>query len=432
MYIRGLGTNLVPNPLFFYMFTIKGQIKYIMKRNIGNTILTKDYIFSKVSQITIFSTYTGISVEDIQHCIDTGEFISSPFREDTHPSFGFRYDNRNKLKGRDFAGYWWGDCIDAAATVLSEIVHKQIDISIKSQFLFVLKHIAYTFRNIIYGQDKDENNDSSIARAISNVRNHKPIIELVTRPWNNLDAKYWGQFGISLNFLNTHFVYPVEQFYINRSTNPIPKYFYDKDKTDLCYGYVLGQDNRGIVNVKLYFPNRNKKTEVKFITNSNTIEGVINLELDRYDAIIITKSTKDRLSLESYIKNYSHSILHGGSTLETKYIGVVNIPHETYKLRQIEYDWLRSKLTRNGFLISLMDNDRTGLMETIILKNDYDIIPIIIPKELGVKDFAELRSSYSINVINELTQQVVKYIEDNYGEETEFTWNTEESDTLPY
>ena len=85
-----------------------------------------------------------------------------------------------------------------------------------------------------------------------------------------------------------------------------------------------------------------------------------------------------------------------------------------------------------GFVFSLMDNDRTGLMEAVILKNDYDIIPIIIPKELGVKDFAELRSSYSTNVINELTQQVVKYIEDNYGEETEFTWDTEESNTLPY
>ena len=97
----------MPNPLFLYVHD-KGQIRNIMKRNISNTILTKDYIFSKVSQITIFSTYTGISVEDIQHCIDTGEFISSPFREDTHPSFGFRYDNRNKLKGRDFAGYWWG------------------------------------------------------------------------------------------------------------------------------------------------------------------------------------------------------------------------------------------------------------------------------------------------------------------------------------
>lgn len=131
-------------------------------------------------------------------------------------------------------------------------------------------------------------------------------------------------------------------------------------------------------------------------------------------------------------KSINHSILYGGSTLESKAIGVVNIPHETYKLRQIEYDWLRSKLNRNGFLISLMDNDRTGLMEAVILKNDYDIIPIIIPKELGVKDFAELRSSYSTNVINELIQQVVKYIEDNYGEESEFTWDTEESNTLPY
>ena len=84
----------MPSPLFLYVHD-KGQIRNIMKRNISNTILTKDYIFSKVSQITIFSTYTGISVEDIQHCIDTGEFISSPFREDTHPSFGFRYDNRN-------------------------------------------------------------------------------------------------------------------------------------------------------------------------------------------------------------------------------------------------------------------------------------------------------------------------------------------------
>lgn len=52
MYVRGLGTILVPNPLFLYVHD-KGQIRNIMKRNISNTILTKDYIFSKVSQITI-------------------------------------------------------------------------------------------------------------------------------------------------------------------------------------------------------------------------------------------------------------------------------------------------------------------------------------------------------------------------------------------
>lgn len=416
----------------FFIYTHdKGQFNYIMKRNINNAVLTKDYILSRVSQITIFSTYTGIEIDVIQHCIDTGEFISSPFREDINPSFGFRYDNKNKLKGRDFAGYWWGDCIDAASTVLSEIIHRPIDISIKNQFLFVLKHIAYTFRNIIYGQDKDENNIISINNAINNVRSNKPIIEIVTRPWNNLDAKYWGQFGINLNFLNTHFVYPVDQFYINRTINPIPKYFYDKDKTDLCYGYMLGQDSKGIVNIKLYFPNRNKKTEVKFITNSNNIEGIINLELDNYDAIIITKSTKDRLSLESYLSNCNRSILYGEAQQRTRQIGIINIPHETYKLKQTEYNWIRSKLSPNGLIISLMDNDRTGLMEAIMLKNNYNIIPIIIPKEYEVKDFAELRSKYSINIINQLTIKTINYIIENY-EGTEFTWDTKESNTLPY
>ena len=28
--------------------------------------------------------------------------------------------------------------------------------------------------------------------------------------------------------------------------------------------------------------------------------------------------------------------------------------------------------------------------------------------------------------------KITKYIEDNYGEENEFTWDTEESNTLPY
>ena len=125
-----------------FIFYINSQEEFIMKRNINNSKLTKDSILSKVSQINIFSAYTGIEPEVIQHCINTGEFICSPFREDKHPSFGFRYDNRNKLKGRDFAGYWWGDCIDAGATVLSEIVHRQVDVNNKEHFQFVLKHIA--------------------------------------------------------------------------------------------------------------------------------------------------------------------------------------------------------------------------------------------------------------------------------------------------
>jgi hypothetical protein len=398
-----------------------------MRRTITNSNLTKEFILSKISQVSIFSAYIGVDAEIIEHCIDTGEFISSPFRVDEHPSFGFRYDNRGKLKAKDFAGYFHGDCFDAAALVISEIIHKNVDISNKGWFIFILKHIAYTFRNIIYGKDKDENIEGIIAEGVNAARNRKPIIEFVPRQWNNYDKNYWGKFHVPISYLNTNFVYPVDYFYINRKVNPEPKYYYENDRKDVCYAYMLGQDKRGIYNIKLYFPNRKHGT-IRFITNSNCLEGLLNLELNEYDSIIITKSTKDRISLRAYLDAIDLSISYGGTALRT--IGLVNIPHESYKLKQNEYDWLRAKCP-NGLILSLMDNDNTGYREAIWLRNNYNIIPLCIPREYEVKDFAELRSKYSIETIKELINLSYNYIADNYAE-NEFSWNTGESYSVPY
>lgn len=398
-----------------------------MRRTITNGNLTKEFILSKISQVSIFSAYIGVDAEIIEHCIDTGEFISSPFRVDEHPSFGFRYDNRGKLKAKDFAGYFHGDCFDAAALVISEIIHKNVDISNKGWFIFILKHIAYTFRNIIYGKDKDENIEGIIAEGVNAARNRKPIIEFVPRQWNNYDKNYWGKFHVPISYLNTNFVYPVDYFYINRKVNPEPKYYYENDRKDVCYAYMLGQDKRGIYNIKLYFPNRKHGT-VRFITNSNCLEGLLNLELSEYDSIIITKSTKDRISLRAYLDAIDLSISYGGTALRT--IGLVNIPHESYKLKQNEYDWLRAKCP-NGLILSLMDNDNTGYREAIWLRNNYNIIPLCIPREYEVKDFAELRSKYSIETIKELINLSYNYIADNYAE-NEFSWDTGESYPQPF
>lgn len=398
-----------------------------MRRTITNGNLTKEFILSKISQVSIFSAYTGVDTEVIENCIETGEFISSPFRVDEHPSFGFRYDNRGKLKAKDFAGYFHGDCFDAAALVISEIIHKNVDISNKGWFIFVLKHIAYTFRNIIYGKDKDENIEGIIAGGVNAARNRKPIIEFVPRQWNNYDKNYWGKFHVPISYLNTNFVYPVDYFYINRKVNPEPKYYYENDRKDVCYAYMLGQDKRGIYNIKLYFPNRKHGT-IRFITNSNCLEGLLNLELNEYDSIIITKSTKDRISLRAYLDAIDLSISYGGTALRT--IGLVNIPHESYKLKQNEYDWLRAKCP-NGVILSLMDNDNTGYREAIWLRNNYNIIPLCIPREYEVKDFAELRSKYSIETIKELINLSYNYIADNYAE-NEFSWDTGESYSVPF
>ena len=394
-------------------------------RSINSSKLNKQSVLAKISQVTIMATYLNLSDKIVQYCIDSGELICSPIRDDAHPTCGFKYDNKGKLKFRDFAGYFWGDCFDVVALIMSYIYKKSYDVSNKEDFIKILRHITFTFKDIFYGQEKDINLVNEINTAIVNIRHSKPIIELVVRAWNENDKKYWSQFGVPLQFLNLNFIYPVEQYYINRKINPEPKYYYRSN--DPCYGYCLGQDRNGIYNIKLYFPNR-KKNITRFITNCNHLEGIYNLDRSDYDYIVITKSTKDRVSIGA---NVRHIIsLYGQDKVGT--VGVINIPHETYRLRQNEYDWLKSKLKDTGKIVSLMDNDRTGKLESIWLRNNYNIIPVIIPKGLCAKDFAELASKTDTNNLYVLIISAINYINKYERKSRKPTWNTSEYDSLPY
>lgn len=396
-----------------------------MGRNINSSKLTKQLILSKVSQVTIFSTYLNLSDKIVQYCIDTGELICSPIRDDVHPTCGFRYDNKGKLKFRDFAGYFWGDCFDIVALIMGGIYNKQYDISNREDFVKVLRHITFTFKDIFYGQEKDINLINEINTGIVAIKHKKPNIELVVRNWNEYDKEYWGKFGVPLQYLNINFIYPVEQYYINRKINPEPKYFYNAN--DPCYGYCLGQDRSGVYNIKLYFPNRNK-TVTRFITNCNHLEGIYNLDKTDYDIIVITKSTKDRVSLGAAILRINS--LYGGVD---KKVGVINIPHETYKLRQNEFDWLKGKLSDRGKIVSLMDNDSTGKHEAIWLRNNYQITPLLIPVIYCAKDFAELVSKHKFDEVVNLIKQTINYISNYERKNNKLTWDTTEwSNNLPY
>lgn len=399
---------------------------HIMGRNINSTKLTKQLILSKVSQVTIFSTYLNLSDKLVQYCIDTGELICSPIRDDAHPTCGFRYDNKGKLKFRDFAGYFWGDCFDVVALVMSSIYNKSYDVSNKEDFIKILRHITFTFKDIFYGQERDITLINEINTSIINIKNKKPIIELVVRAWNEYDKQYWGRIGVPLQFLNINFIYPVEQYYINRKINPNPKYYY-KDN-DPCYGYCLGQDRSGVYNIKLYFPNRSKAI-TRFITNCNHLEGIYNLDKSDYDVIVITKSTKDRVSIGAAINRITS--LYGGGNVGS--IGVINIPHETYRLRQNEYEWLRGKLNDNGKLVSLMDNDRAGKREAVWLRNNYNILPLLIPVSYNAKDFAELVANNKFEDVSELVINALKYIKAYDRKDVQLDRLTsEKGDALPF
>lgn len=388
-----------------------------MKRNPNTAVLTKEYLESKVSQELIASKYLGIDIEIIKDCIEHNVLIPSIFRDnDDNGSLGFQYNNKGKLKIRDFGGLFFGDVYDAVAYMLSFISERQIDVSKKQDFYYVLKHISYTFCDIIDGKEIDLNNDNLINTAINKARYNKSIIELVTRSWNANDKKIWEKWGINLNYLNSHFVVPVDQYYINRFVNPEPKYYYNTK--DPCYAYILGINRKGIYNIKLYFPTRNKTTSIKFITNCNCLEGIIQLELYNYDYILITKSTKDRLSIGNHLFN---NPLYGGDGNKLN-IGIINLPSENYKLHQEEYDYIHNKLSKNGMIISLLDFDYTGRNGAKYLYDTYNIPYMFITRgEFGLenysaKDFAELKEQYSDNVINQFIQETLSYINIRYKE----------------
>ena len=392
-----------------------------MRRTVANVHLTKNYIESKISQKLVMSKYLDIPVEVIQDCITRNILITSVFRDDdTNGSMGFTYNKKGRLKVRDFGGFgFFGDIYDVVAYVLSLAFERKIEPNNKQDFYFILKHIAYTFSDIIDGIKIDENIDPLIQNAIRKGKGSKAIIEIVPRSWNKQDKSIWSKWNVNLNYLNTHFVIPVEQYYINRSIDSKPKYYHtDKDP---CYAYMLGQNRQGIYLIKLYFPLRNRSKELKFITNCNVIEGLPNLELDNYDYILITKSSKDRLSIGSHLT--SHPI-YGGDRANLN-IGIVNLPSESYLLKQNEYDFLKNKLNNDGLIISLLDFDKTGRHNAKYLKETYDIPYIFITRgEFGLynynaKDFADLHEVYKTDKINQFITETITYVELKYKKGTE-------------
>ncbi len=383
-----------------------------MIRNINTAKLTKTYIEGKISQELIVSKYLDIPIEVVKRCIDTNTLITSVFRDDDdNGSMGIQYNAKGRLKVRDFGGFgFFGDVYDVVGYVLSLICKRKIEPNNKQDFYFILKHIANTFSNIIDGKEVDENITYEIKDAIAVGKKRRPIIEIVPRSWNKSDKDYWGKLGVSLSYLNTHFVIPVDQYYIDRGVNTEPKYYY-KQK-DPCYAYMLGQNRQGIHFIKLYFPNRNRTTELKFITNCNVLEGLLNLELNNYDFILITKSSKDRLSIGGHLDMIP---FYGGANAKLN-IGIINLPSENYHLTEKEYSWLTNKLAPNGKIISLLDFDYTGRCGAKYLYETYDIPYMFITRgEFGLynyrcKDFADLHDVYTIKEINQFINETITYV----------------------
>jgi len=365
-----------------------------------NRDITKQYILEKLDQVDIFSHYLEVDERDIIACIKYNILMVSPLRNTDSATVGFKYTSAGILRMRDFAGYFWGDCFDLVGYVLNKNVKNGYD------FVEILTHIAIQLGVI----DDDGRAKAIEKRKVSSrlieIKKEKKIIEISDRRINKLDLEYWNKYiydeNFTIKYLKYFNIYMVKTYWIDRHINPVHKYDYNYN--DPCYAYYGLTDSDGIDNIKLYFPNRKKPNPYpKFITNASFIFGIHHLvNLKTIDFLIITKSTKDVVSLYSYTNKYNPKI------------GIVSLSSESTPLNKEQFDWLSSFVTKkikntdHKAVFTLLDFDLTGIRMSNRLRKEFNTYPFFITNgrfgtvDYNEKDFTDLTDTYNKDQIDNL------------------------------
>lgn len=360
--------------------------------------LTKDYILSKITQEQIFEYYLGIKVET--EVLLTTPSVIRP--KDSNPTFSFKYSENGKLRARDWAGYFWGDCFDIVAFVL------RLNASDKKSFNVILDRIARDFRLHKYSDKQHiETGSTYDVKEVIKKYKGKVSIQFQPRDWSKeIDGKFWLAGNINRKLLDEGRVYPCYYIWLNNNLN------YTYNPKDPAYAYVFTPND-----IRIYFPNRKN---YRFLSNTSYLQGVDLLQPSKFG--IITKSYKDVLALKSF------KIQSVAPSSETTLI----TPQEWGKIQLYCDHWF-----------SLMDFDKTGIIMARKLRDKYNIRPLFfsnykpLTKSLkngesglyqgnklannfytfaGVKDFYDKVKLFGVDKTNELIENVKNIYEEEFNE----------------
>lgn len=315
-----------------------------------DSYITKDFIFSRLSDQDIIEFYLNIKLQ-------YSNLISSPFREDKNPSFGIKY-NGSKFTAKDFSTNETFDCFT--------IVQKLYGCS----FQEALRIISNDF-NLIKSSKIELTEIDTLPRNRSITKNKKNVITIEEQPFTKVDLEYWSLYGIDEDTIKLFNVKSCKYVWLNGSLCRI----YNQKNPVFAYQY-----NKAY---KIYCPlTNNKKTKWLFSGNQNDIEGynefitnVFTFAVEKYeqsclDTVVITKSLKDVMCL--YKLGYQAISLQG----------------ETNPLTFELYLKLKYRGIKNIYIF--LDNDKAGVDGTNKIVSSYpDTIPIFIPEEYGVKDISD-------------------------------------------
>lgn len=263
--------------------------------------------------------------------------IQCPYRTDKKPSLGLQL-YKGRIVYKDFATNEKGGLL----SLLKKITGKNVN--------DICKDLDdYNVSNII-----KINNNTSIQ--IQNLTNKQNVIQIRRRDINDNDIYYWQSYGVNVDILEKHGVYPIDYYWVNQ-------YRFKSDKLAYAYRVVINRK----VYYKIYQPySQNHKWTNNYPKDTISLEKYIS-KTDK--PIIICSSVKDALCLKCNINGLDVCALQGEG---------YNIPQsflDKYKKRKI---------------FILFDNDKAGINYSKTLSQKINIPYIEIPKFDGGKDISDL------------------------------------------
>jgi len=347
----------------------------------------KYYILNNYDQVEMFSFYLQIPIEDIQESIKLKRNILNLHRGDTAPSLKFYYDG-GKLKVFDYGNVFYrGDIFDIVSLVTGD-----------KGFINSCTHILQKFK-------------PGINNPILTSRKNKYLYTYTFRNYSSKEITYWYNAGITYEHLKNRGILLANEVH----RDGVRIHYYNQNNPGFIY--ILGFQEEELFT--LYKPF--EKKEFKFTKNYNyPIEGIN--ELYESENLIITKSRKDKLTIESLIDNgnivkqvsklvkrldlppFQYYSFYVGFYDNTYHINsdycITNLSSESILLSNKLIDFLKSKHKR---IFIFYDYDLTGIINSYFYAKLHSFIPIFIGRP---KD----------KIIEKLTPEIVKLITNKFLE----------------
>lgn len=330
-----------------------------MKFVLEPLIVTKELIFSRVSEENLMEYYTGIPCKK-------GLFISK-MRPDSRPTVSYYRNNKTgRLIYKDFGNGFTADCIGV-------VMHKY-----NCTYGKALSIIANDF-NII------TNNKLEVNKPLIKLSNTKfedigdAIIQVEIKDFSQYELDWWSKYGITENTLKKFRVFSCKNIFLNNNL-----FLLGKEK-QLIFGY-FGGIREGIERWKVYLPGR----KFRFLSNwkQHRLQGIDQIPKTG-EYLVITKSQKDNM------------------TLYELGIPAVSPISENCFMTDAWYNKLKERFNK---LFLFYDSDLPGLRAmNKIRKLHPEIIPIWIPRHYEAKDISDFYAKYKREKTVELINEAKKY-----------------------